>query len=694
MTCKVNNKNLNYITMKKKLFFGVALLIFSFALYASEGIDLCNSVYSILKKNNFAPLTQNLVTSGENTFPYNITVDFSPSNSSQSQQNEKHLLLVFYQEDVPENEKSLIKLLNFIRKNSNEHNFDFNTTVLFAYGERQLQLENFVMIYGTETFIKAVNTNEDYTALIFDLNNKENQILISSNGTTSPSWLIKNSCNLYLKASLKEKLPFYFLSQIYSLKVFNNRELDLFFKNNIPAIKLCLKNNVDDETVFSILKDSVSSFSSTTNRLWDHHFLIVNFFGRYRRLSESAIVKIIIFISFAWLLFLFIFAFINQTLKRHTWASIKQIWYSIPITFALIFLSFVFSRLLFKGLNPNFSDAGIIFTFLTFQLLTSLFFSSIFELFILLFKFGFGERAIDYLLVIFCFINQSLFILVDISLFPIFMFICLLSIAALLIKNNFIHICIFILMILPLIPYAHTVLLTSEISDLRNFIFSNQLLPFSLSLVMYPLYLVLFRIFTSIRSHLKSSRTVIISLITGFMIIAISLSTLSVVRIRQINSRFSETTIIINQSSVSQAFAESSTQAYAENFSQVYAETFTQNSPQTALSNPINVFYEDKYVFSDIIRTVEIDLNFDSVLCSLKLEGDTSTPVLYTDNDYETLSPTTISFKIPNNPPGKMRFSYGASKDPCCLTVTALAATEQNHIYSLITKTVLIDGEK
>lgn len=642
--------------MKKNILLILFLFIFSFSfskLYAKPeentlaGIDLCNNVFSNIKSNGLEPYTQSLVLSGENTFPYNILVDINSS-----QKNNKNLILVFYQEDVINNIKLISNLYRYIHNSE----FDFNVTFLFSYGEKQI-IKKQGLIYGIDSYIKNIDTNSDYTVFIIDLNNLKNGVITNSNGSSSPSWMIQNAFNQFYKEGLKEELPFIYLSQIFKLKIFQNRELSTFFNNNIPAIKYTFNSNQDYDTVYKLLSNSVSAFSKTENRFWDTHFLIMNFFGRYRKLSESIIIKIIIFISFCWLVFLFLLAFINIRLQKKTWASIKNIWFSIPVTFIIIFLSFWIGIKFFNFFNIKFSDAGNIYLCISFQLLKSLLFVSIFYLFICLLKINFNERAIDYLLVICSFINQSLFILVDISLFPIFMFICCLSIIALLVRNNFIHICILILMVCPFLFYAHTILSSSLMNELKIYIFSNKYFPLAISLILYPVAIVLLRIFTSIAIHSKNKKNVILAMGIVFLSVTAFLSILSAVRIHQINLKEPE--------------------------KQNYLITKDENKI-------IDVKYTDKYIFSDIIRTVEITMNFDCDLCDFKIDSENSSPVLYTDNDYETLSPTSVFFKIPNNPPRKMKFSYGAGNSPSVLTVSAISKSTNENEYTLITKKVTI----
>ena len=123
------------------------------------GLELCNSVYNFLKKNGFNPETQSLVTSGENTFPYNISVTFNSPDSS----TKENLVLIISQEDINDNQAELKETLSNLKNQNN----NFNITVLFAYGEKQ-KIEKQDMIFGTQVFMESLNSNLEYSAVIFD----------------------------------------------------------------------------------------------------------------------------------------------------------------------------------------------------------------------------------------------------------------------------------------------------------------------------------------------------------------------------------------------------------------------------------------------------------------------------------------------------------------------------------------------
>ena len=115
----------------RQILCSILILLTSYFVAAKEnkpvGIELSSEVHTFLKQNGFSPSAQSLVVSGENTFPYNIIVTFAPEQNSSPE----NLLLIFFQEDVPQNQQVIKEALNKIR----EANYPFTVTALFAYGE-------------------------------------------------------------------------------------------------------------------------------------------------------------------------------------------------------------------------------------------------------------------------------------------------------------------------------------------------------------------------------------------------------------------------------------------------------------------------------------------------------------------------------------------------------------------------------
>ena len=93
----------------------------------------------------------------------------------------------------------------------------------------------------------------------------------------------------------------------------------------------------------------------------------------------------------------------------------------------------------------------------------------------------------------------------------------------------------------------------------------------------------------------------------------------------------------------------------------------------------------DEIIFDDIIRTINIKLNTKCILCSVQAAGQKN-PVLYTDNDFTTISDNTIRFNIPEYPPERMTFSYGTSREPCTILVTAVIEGSEPGKYLYVNR--------
>lgn len=615
----------------------------------AKGINLSNEVYKFLKTEDFLPKTQSLINNGENTFPYNVYIDFNSISAV-----EKNLLLVFSQDQTITNKELIKNALNYIKNEK----FNFNLTVLFSYDERH-DLKKQIAINGYDVFINSINVNDNYTAIIFDLNNENNKVITSSHGLIAPSWLIQNEFNLYLKENLKSNLPLYYVSQIYKLNFFEDKELESFLLNNIPSIKLCFNSlNCENGKAFNIIKDSIFTYSNSLNNQWEHHFLLFQFFGKFINISEAIIIRIIILLIFVLLIFVFILGLLNIRVKNNAMFKLKQIWYSIPLTLFLTYISFISGRNLFRLIYGRFSAINSIYYCLGIQTGLALLLITLFYITILMLNYSISEKSIDFLLVLSCFINQAIFILIDISLFPIFSIIFILSVIAYYIKNNGIHILIFILMIITLVPYGNTLITKGNPYSIQHYLLNNTLTPVMLSVVIYPVFMVYLRILTSCRNNFKKIKSFIIFTISSYFVLILALFVFFSIYGRYMRNTF----------------------ALPKEYKII-----------ESLDEKISFKYTDKTIFTDIIRTIEIDLDEEPEICDVRINSATSTPVLYSDNDYEAITQNSVIFKIPENPPNHLIFNYGATNEPCNIVISAIYAENENkNIYKLVTKIVSI----
>lgn len=640
-------------SIKKLLIFAI-FLVLSHSLFAQT--SLCNSVYNFLKSSKCNPKTQSLVSSSINYFPYNISAEFPAKNTSSNDYFliNKNLYLIFNQEEVISNKQSFLNLFEYLKNNE----FDFNIRLIFTYGENQL-LEKDGNIYGIDTFLETVNTNEDSTAILINLDRQKNSIQSTSSGFTAPSWLIKNEHDIFKKEKISPGLPIYYISQMYNYKFNVVRQLDRLFSAGIPSVILNFSSELTNTDVLTnIIIDSITSYANTSDKIWDQHFLMVSLLGHYFRLSETFIVHIIVFIILAFLLFIFLVRLINKSFQYSAWMKIKKIWYVVPITLALVFVSLLAGKGLYLLFGKRFSDVGKLYFTASAGLIITFILTTAYYWLQIVFNSKFEAHSIDFMITITIFINQFVFSLIDISLFPLFMFACLLSILATFIKNNIFHIIILCLIIIPFCCYANALVKTSNSALLFEYTFSNLLTLFFVSLVVYPTFLMYFRILSAFKETFNRKLPLFITggITSGLAIIIIS--TIGFTRTNQIKNK---------------------------------TRPITQTSIIRETEDVIHISWSDKKIFGDTVRKLQITFDKPCYQCDVQVTSKTGTPILYSSDDYDLLESSIAYFKIPYNPPENLIFNYGTEELESTIKVTAFFQTNDKDKFSLTSKSITIN---
>lgn len=639
-------------SLKKYLF----LLCF-FSIFASnaftetkpKGILLCDYVYNFLRKKDFHPQAQPLLSNGTNTLPYNIIVNF-PSKNTETEDN---LYLIFNMEDS----YSYLNLFSSIFENLKDK--PFNTIILFSYGDKYSIPKNDI-VFGSQAFTKSINTNQNNSAYIFYLDENKNSIISGSNGKHSPSWMLKNLFEAFTAAKLTDGLPLSFISQVNHYSFTNNHTVQAFLDADIPCICANIKkmeqtpeNNSQIETLINYCIDSYSLSQNLQN---DSHCLMFRLFGKCFLFSEYTIVKFLIAISILSLIFIFLLGFVNNNLRLESWNKIKKNWYSVPAIIILIiagsFLGKIFYQLFTKTTNSSLS----VFGFIILQIIISSCLVSIFFMFELSYNKNFNARSLDFLLVLVTFANQIIFTLLDISLFPLFVMICVISLISLIFKRNWIHIILFILLIFPFIPYVNTLFETSDTEKLYKMLISSNNLPFVIALILTPIYLICLRILTAIKKRFKSKKLFAIT------IVCIYIFTSSMLII--FNKRF---------------------YSVQKNNSNNIQLTNSQNSDLISFS------YSDQNIFADIIRNIHIETKKEPVYVGLTVTSPEESPVLYSENEYESISQSMIYFPLPLYPSKNIEFNYGTNSKNQNISVE-LIYLDENGIYTSVVKEIDIEG--
>lgn len=625
----------------KKLFVYLLFVFLSLNIYSQtaelKGNDLCNYLYDYLSANQLQTRKQEFISSTDNFFPYNIIVDFE----SLTQPSEDRLIIsvkmtdAFLNMDIIENIITDLKFRNY------------NATLVFIYGADK-SIPRRRISNGSDVFAQSLNTNDNNIVFNLGFSAESNSVITGTFGVSAPSWMIKNAFDAYISQNLTDDLPLYYLSQLSKFQTARDTIFSTFANNSIPVISANFNGKTTDHEVISnVISHFIDNFESSKNLDCDYHSLMFRFSTKTIWISEYTIVRIILVLLFISIMYIFITGFVNANLRNKAWFEIKRNWYSLPITYGLLVLGFYAGKFLFQLFNKNVSDLHSTFSVQVIQIIVSTLFISIFYyLQTILHKKKYDEHSVDYLFIFATFLNQFIFALIDISLFPLFFVICVISIIALSLHKNWIHILLLIFMIGIYIPYIINLYNFADSNSLVSIMYRNSSINYVLPLILLPAYIMWFRILTAIKKRFANPRM--------FMLI-IGLNYLAVILVLILVNLF----VFKNNTETNNA-------------------RITNDDKN--IQNYMAVTYKDRLIFGETIRTIYMDTFEQADYISITISSEESLPVLYSDNDYTSNSKTSCSFRIPSDPPSKLKFSYGAAKVPCTITAEALFKEQDQYI--------------
>ena len=603
--------------------------------------NICTDFFAFLDKKGFQPQAQLLTAGGTNNLPYNIIVNF-PSKDTKSEQN---LVLLFDLEQAYTYKEQICSVFDDL------HNQNYSTSVVFCYGSH-LKLPRENIIYGCEVYAHSLNSDGSNNVFIFNLNAQKNAIIPGSNKNHSPSWMLKDLFDAFSSAKLTEGLPVCYISQVADYTFSTDKTLLSFLELDIPCISAELK---EPDKINDILKSLIFDYEKSSLKPSDSHTFMFRFFGKRIWFSEFGIINSIIIIIVMGFLFVFCIGFINKTIKKEFWNEISLIWYVLPIIYIFSYCGFFTGRFLYKLFihpdNLNYTVYG----FIIIQISIATLLVSVFFMLNLSLQKKYTTRSLDFLLVIDTFINLVIFTLFDISLFPIFLLIFLVAVISLIFRRNWIHIILFVFLIVPFIPYTNTLFTVSDKSSLHNLLLNSNALPFILSLVLLPVYLMWLRILNSMKKRYAKKRIYAIVISSAYLFIMLSLFILN----RIFYSNKNET---------------------AKNIQIYSVENQAQSSFDFSLS------YKDNTIFDDIIRQIKITSSTLPVYTCVKVYS--SNPVLYSENDYMLISFDEAEFLLPLYPASELEFNYGTDNPEQTISVEQIFYSSQEQKYYSITKTL------
>ena len=609
--------------------------------------NVCSSFFTYLEKKGLQPQAQLLTAGGTNSLPYNIIVNFSPKDTK----SEHNMVLLFDLEEAYSYRNSISPIFEELQQQS------FNSTVVFCYSSR-LEIPRDNIIYGAEVYAHSLNSEGSNDVYIFNLSAKKNAIIPGSNKNHSPSWMLKDIFDAYSSAKLTEGLPICYISQVADYTFSTDRTLLAFLELDIPCIKADLKI---PEKINEVLSSCIKDYEKSSQKPYDSHTFMFRIFGKRIWLSEFGIINSIIIVIIIGFLFVFCLGFINKNLKREFWQEISTVWYSLPVIYIFSYCGFFIGKALYKLFVNTQTANYTVFGFILIEVsIATLFVSGFFMLNLSLQK-KYTTRSLDFLLVIDTFINLVIFTLVDISLFPIFLLIFIVAVISLIFRRNWIHIILFVFLLIPFIPYINTLFTMSDKQSLHALLINSMAQSFLLSLILLPVYLMWLRILNSMKKRYSKKRVYAIVITAAYFVIMLSL-------------------FIINRFFYSDK---------KESDRQITIVTLNENLiPEYDFS----LTYSDRSVFDDIIRQIKINSTILPVYTCVKVNSQN--PVLYSENDYILSAQDEAEFLLPLYPSKQLEFNYGTDQLIQQIQVEQIFYSEHDNQYYSVTKAISTEAKK
>lgn len=607
-----------------------------------NGVELCDYVYNYLKDNKLSPQSQSLLSSGTNQFPYNILLNFYSLNN-----NSKNLVLNFPIEEFEYSKNIIIELASFIEKN----HFPFDTTILLSYGDSP-KLSKSNMIFGSEIFINSLSSTKDYSAIIVNCNEKENSISANNSSYISPLWLLKTAYKSFKEEGISSNLPSNYLCHFYKQDVsIVKKTMELFMENKVQTIELNFDNKqATVNNILNILKNCISEYADKETLEWDQHTLMFSILNKNIWISETDLIKIVIFTCFIVLFLVYIYTIYHNNVAKKIIALIRGNWFIGIFILLGTITQLSVGKTLFLLFDNYLNLQNHFFYLLTFQI--TLLFLFIIDFYYIenIFNKNLITKGIDFQCCIFSLLNILLFSLIDLTLFPLFLINFIIFMISYYSKNNYFRSILLVISLLSYFPYLNSLLSLSQISKLENYLLNRPQIILCISFILTPDFLLLFRILFSHSKKNEQKMYYLNSFI--YLIVLIILLFISF---------------------------------YVQDKSKKQKSETLNYTISTNNDDNFDIFYSDELVFGDIVRTISINMEKQPVTCSVTVNSSHS-PVLYSYNDFVQNNLNSATFITTHYPPKELSFSYGTQSTDSTISVTVIFEDENRENNFILQK--------
>ncbi len=466
-----------------------------------EGLRLSKEIEAFLKSNlqNLHGITiqkEDFSLTGQDEFPFNIIIDkqgsYSEEKDSGTNQKKMALVLDFLQEDVFKRKEQFSDFINQIANRQ----FPYDLKILCASKDNPI-INDKKQTTGTEAFVDSVSDPTSMAILAIRFTGDEkNVILTGVKGSASPAWLSKLICEAFEDAGEDYAYPHKFLSFFRLGWHEGDARLTSIIEHGIASIAI----NFTDSNGFKVLNRFLSVFNVTTDEEWDIHYTYF-FLPKEKKqiwLTEKNFLSLGLIMIFSGLLILFSFSFVGEKGAKKKEEFINS-WYMIPLSLLISFLSLILAQFLIqhvpfiKTQNPII-QAGIklilSFVFLSFSFMAE----ERLHLPVMQFAFGYAIAFAAILnIMYFSIFDILLFILFGLEYLIIYFTKGFTNIPALIVTS--------ILMLLPFVPYALTLVQYSHTQLLHSLTNTSIFGNFTLLMGVFPFHILWLKFLTRINIY-------------------------------------------------------------------------------------------------------------------------------------------------------------------------------------------------
>lgn len=493
--------------------------------------DISFELYQAFIKENLQPQQQLLSGSESPEFPFNIYFSFS----SDIKQDKPILLISLNQSELINIFPEFCNFLKFLQNNPPNYPIIVvcstnDTSVLPKELQTEIGLSSFITDFPEPERLCSIVLD----ASTFSVKNSSSLIPLVAGGYGNVThyeylqYIIKTCTSNYIPYYIT--VPYFSLYRLEAISV--TPRLNFLLENNIPSIGIQIKNHDQCNNVLRLLTQITQEDLEkkyTPVQQWDKQYSIITFFNYTFILSERSQINIFLIISAIIIFYICAFSFINKKTQIHK-NDIIRTWFLPFLLIIINLLALYLSQFLCTSIISNWQLNPRLTLIFKFSIALAIFYC----IASLQYFFSFPMEPYTYAFIhsLFTAINILVFTTVDLSFIPFFTVQCIIVMITRNIKKPIPLIIILCTLLLPIIPFAISLIFNCSNESVHNIINSNFIMNLAFSFLFIPFQFIFIRM----KAHRKtfgkyyttSKKQVLRSILIPSSILALLLITITI----------------------------------------------------------------------------------------------------------------------------------------------------------------------